>query len=438
MTKTVTFIYLLRSNLPMPPKTDADPQEADPFIGTRSRCDEDTTSGRSAGQHETNHVGSSRLRRALSSSQPLAPSQAPCAGSRRLLPWLFFASFTLLTCRFLTSRGNLDVERDGRKGEKKKSSDAEAVRGKYQAFGTRIWPSLRERMCPNSVPNVEPLGEALFDMAWDELFPDGGEGNRTGGRRRKNGTPPLPGTVGTFYSGDYWGAISYRERNRPAVVYIVVWKSASNFIHGRIHGLADSQPAAKFTKNLEIEDVVELLPDACFVTAVRDPIAHFISAYNEIEYRNLNWYDDWTAGHGDNETWYGRYPKATEGRFTRFIADLLEERTEKKMTYHPSDMWHVYPQSRILKRLADLDVFAGNGNPDNSTQNGLLHILNTTSGIESKLVGFLHRSCPESFSDHSADAAESREKEKNGTKENLPGQHESSLDKAGFYGTSML
>ena len=107
-------------------------------------------------------------------------------------------------------------------------------------------------------------------------------------------------------------------------------------------------------------------------------------------------------------------------------------------------MWHVYPQSRILKRLADLDVFAGNGNPENSTQNGLLHILNTKSGIESKLDGFLHQSCPESFSDHSV-AAERREKEKNqtkeklrGGKEKLPGQHESSLDKAGFYGTAML
>ena len=335
----------------------------------------------------------------------------------------------------------LAVERDGRWKSEKKSNKAEAVRGKYQEFDTTIWPSLRERMCPNMVPNVEPLGEALFDMAWDELFPDGGEGNRTGGQQRKKGTPPLPGT---FYSGDYWGAITYRERNRPAVVYIVVWKSASNFIHGRIHQLADSQPAANFTKNLEIEDVVELLPDACFVTAVRDPIAHFISAYNEIEFRNLDWYDDWTARRGDNETWYGRYPKATEGRFTRFIADLLEERTEKKMTHFPSDMWHVYPQSRILKRLADLDVFAGNGNPENSTQNGLLHILNTTSGIESKLDGFLHQSCPESFSDHSV-AAERREKEKNqtkeklrGGKEKLPGQHESSLDKAGFYGTAML
>ena len=180
----------------------------------------------------------------------------------------------------------LAVERDGRWKSEKKSNKAEAVRGKYQEFDTTIWPSLRERMCPNMVPNVEPLGEALFDMAWDELFPDGGEGNRTGGQQRKKGTPPLPGT---FYSGDYWGAITYRERNRPAVVYIVVWKSAAGNRRAILYTagfLADSQPAsqpaANFTKNLEIEDVVELLPDACFVTAVRDPIAHFISAYNEI------------------------------------------------------------------------------------------------------------------------------------------------------------
>lgn len=96
-----------------------------------------------------------------------------------------------------------------------------------------------------------------------------------------------------------------------------------------------------------------MLPDACFVTAIRDPISHFLSAYNEIEYRNLQWYNDWTnttsktkINNASHSVRYGDFPKASKERFTQFVINIVDgRRTEKDMTKYPSDMWHVYPQS---------------------------------------------------------------------------------------------
>ena len=209
------------------------------------------------------------------------------------------------------------------------------------------------------------------------------------------------------------------------------------------HINATKPDVAKFNNDLEIEDVVQMLPDACFVTAIRDPISHFLSAYNKIEYRNLEWYDDWTASkyarkanHGKKkkntkvkgsiscDRWYGDFPKASNKRFTQFLINILQGRTEEQMTHLPLDMWHVYPQSRILSRLADLDFF--------KNQNKIFYI-NTTHNIQSKFKLFAQQSCPDSFSSRSGDLRKELKNSEKGEKKILPGQRESSEDKAGFY-----
>ena len=94
------------------------------------------------------------------------------------------------------------------------------------------------------------------------------------------------------------------------------------------------------------------------------------------------------------------------------------------MAYLHSDMWHVYPQSRILSRLADSDFF--------KNQNEIFY-MNTTRNIQSKFKQFAQRSCPDSFPSHSRDSKEKHKKREKGEKKLPPGQHESSEDKAGFY-----
>ena len=58
-----------------------------------------------------------------------------------------------------------------------------------------------------------------------------------------------------------------------------------------------------------------------------------------------------------------------------------------------------------------------------------IHYLNTTDNIQSQFSSFIYKSCPDSFSNHKNTAKNEKKREEKGK----GGQHESSLDKAGFY-----
>ena len=148
-----------------------------------------------------------------------------------------------------------------------------------------------------------------------------------------------------------------------------------------------------------------LFPLPCIFTAIRDPISHFLSGYNEIEYRfetELNYTEEMMPP-------FGKLPRDTAEerriRFQTFVEELLlgQYRTKKIVN------WHVYSMSRILGPLQN----------HNATLTGYLPQL---TNLTSTMPVFLSDTCPNMYS-----------VDKMAAKVEIAGQHDSSKDPLGTY-----
>mmetsp|Transcript_2451 Transcript_2451/g.3588 ORF Transcript_2451/g.3588 Transcript_2451/m.3588 type:complete len:394 (+) Transcript_2451:209-1390(+) len=277
----------------------------------------------------------------------------------------------------------------------------------------RVWPQMEESLCPRMVPKTA-VGEVLFDLAWAEITRDrgGGNGNETATRRKK------PSVVDTFFSGDIFGVATYAPPSKSeTLIYLTIWKCGNNAIRTWMkHSIHEKYPGGEFHTAAELEDMESYYTTPlCIITAVRDPISHFLSGYNEIEFRNIVDYHDWTANATKEQNKYSQLPKNSTERFTQFIVDILQGGPE--MTFWEMDMRHVYPMMRILEPISNLK-----GKVSNQT----LHVaayLNSTSNLSQTWPAFAAKSCP-----HSLPA--------NYTVQPIPpdfGVHNSSKDPYGFY-----
>ena len=229
------------------------------------------------------------------------------------------------------------------------------------------------------------------------------------GRQRYRGDNDISNPSVTeeyFYDHEFWGFVVYQpppshhphlenktndtthahplavDTNPDRLVYTTIWKSANNYIKTYfkhvLHGRYGGNDVGRGKQRQLIEDwdakYIFWSPDRprskytnpndtfCIVTAIRDPVGHFLSGYNEIEHRSLHWYDHWasppssssSSGGGKynqhhNNT-YERYPYASKERFIQFLADILNGATQ--MSKKRYDIYHVYSQMKVLSVLS--------------------------------------------------------------------------------------
>ena len=185
----------------------------------------------------------------------------------------------------------------------------------HNDFDTSICPPLRAVLCGEGAPNFD-LASELFRLARGEVFPATTTNTNTGTtaytptrplevmnttelwRSLEQGIPSA--TADQFFHGN-WG-VSALEGNYTHSTsggdprhfwlrYVIMWKGANN----QIRGLEDNFVKYLGTAHRENFHMRkhDLLPNEagidkpCIYTAVRDPIQHFLSGYNEIEYREL-------------------------------------------------------------------------------------------------------------------------------------------------------
>lgn len=326
-------------------------------------------------------------------------------------------------------------------------------------FDTTIWPPMKRVLCSEGAPNPQ-LFSLLFRLARTEVFEKGvGEPSGPGQRPfRPTLQPPLKNEtafgdhnnmgenrydlVKNFFSGTFWPKTKFftgRDENgkKFRTMYIVIYKCANNQIR-HMENIVARRLGLVRRKLDFIKVIAKHSPPLCMYTAVRDPISHFLSGYNEVEYRiatgsnggapiklapyhfRVPWHES-NSSHGLRRK--PRYdkskssPEVRRKRFQALVEDLLLE--EPLLLEDPSFnqvYHHFFPMSRVVSALATHGV-------------ALTGYIPTLANITSTWPAFMSSTCP---GYPTKETIENIFKNESNVKL-LNGGHESALDKMGFY-----
>lgn len=199
-----------------------------------------------------------------------------------------------------------------------------------------------------------------------------------------------------------WGAFSHLDEGHSEIYsFLSVWKCANRQIRQfeeQVFGAGLIENPVYFQhRQLMLnysKDMADKLTD-CMVAVIRDPISHFLSGYNQIEYR---------IGVKNKEprerlakAWpFGNQPVGSVDRFEQFVADLVTCPIGKNLPgvveEHPNnlEMEHIYSMTSILRLIAE-DPYI-----DNSDIN--FHYLPSLANLKELWAPFVLSSCPRSFS----------------------------------------
>lgn len=305
------------------------------------------------------------------------------------------------------------------------------------------WTDLREALCPaGRYPRVD-LGETLFDIAADHLRNESSHDDMTTTFLRTAGPP----SVTKFFHGAYGegqgDGIAYLPLYELGITsdgpkflfYIRIWKAGNDQIRNwlgstlRVYKEWNGWFSLPPTKHARLHHRQE--QSACIVTAIRDPISHFLSGYNEIESRYMGrisprGFSQMDKHRLEQRLKYVHYPAGSKQRFQQFVGDwLLSADCRQVMMDH----WmyeHVFPTSRVLSELAELGL-------------SLTAYLPSLDQLSTRWPTFLKQHCPGFDGAFSAGADSDRNKANASLLQNphvllseqrmaTSGQHDSSSD----------
>lgn len=300
---------------------------------------------------------------------------------------------------------------------KESSKEDEQTKPKDKDFFYKImWPPLQHSLCGTGAPNLK-LSSTLFELARTEAFEN--EDPRVAVLSNASTTKK------NFFSGGY-GADVFSGTNengeRFHTVYTRIWKCANNQIRSLLKEISEQFHEGgireislrKSLQEIKNNESDPSFPKVCIYTAIRDPISHFLSGYNEIETRLLgSWIktNSWEGGKREIAPYHFRVPynQTSPGlqrkRFRGFVEDLL---LETPAFGHEVMYWHVSAMSRVL---VDLKKY-------NYTLTGYIPQL---QNLTSKLPAFMASTCPNFYSAETIPPV------------HIGGQHKSSGDPFGLY-----
>jgi len=153
-----------------------------------------------------------------------------------------------------------------------------------------------------------------------------------------------------------------------------VWEDDRNFLHPKsklfsskkIPPLQLFQPLQNFTHSIQTNNPQNAVNPTCIVTAVRDPVEQFLSAYNEVEdralRRPLEWSEKqpWKAKYAwtrrENPLLFTRFEPGSRERFEQFVMDLIGGPSRAGIYPDEKQLVHIYSMAGILwglKRLGE-------------------------------------------------------------------------------------
>ena len=190
------------------------------------------------------------------------------------------------------------------------------------------WNQIKQLVCPNQVPNPS-VWQSLFMQARIELGFDLENIPNTGADKH---------FVKEFFKFSSGGLGYSSSDGEHYMVYLKVWKGANDHIRENIVIRANPDNYWEFSPDIIMmedygdRDFSELwspIPlskrnQTCVVTAVRDPIEHFLSGYNELEFRSTPSFHTAHKVRPDGKVrQYERYKYGNEARFEQYVSDFL-------------------------------------------------------------------------------------------------------------------
>jgi len=231
------------------------------------------------------------------------------------------------------------------------------------------------------------LSSTLFRLARAEVFSSGHKKRNTNSsfvptrpidlqtrefRSESSGKPTK--TLTKFFAGDFGTSVFHgwndETGNRFVTVYVKIWKCGNNQIgwmekkllkhysNGTYIMMELPQVLGHYLPSLydHNSNINNNMPPPCIYTAVRDPISHFLSGYNEVEVRQLGEYNEKIPPNDTKSAPYHMFvPYSSEShelrkkRFRAFVEDLLLEEPVFASDYVYS---HFFSMSRVLVTLA--------------------------------------------------------------------------------------
>ena len=146
----------------------------------------------------------------------------------------------------------------------------------------RHWPKIRENICPRMSPNNN-VWATLFELARVELgFAD----------KRIPAKEEDEEAFANFFRFNAGGlGVHSHDDKQHAMIYLRIYKGGNNQILDNIRAVFGPTNASIWKSGLISNSFSKSslsrarTNTTCVVTAIRDPVDHFLSAYNEVMYR---------------------------------------------------------------------------------------------------------------------------------------------------------
>lgn len=248
------------------------------------------------------------------------------------------------------------------------------------------WPFMKRMMCPNQTPNPN-VWSVLFELARAELdFPE----------EKITAHPSELIAQDSFFKFNN-GGVGYAFNSvgqQHYMIYLRIFKAGSDQIQHNLQDILNpgyyeqwKSLSEMFAKSKALRSTV--VENICVVTAVRDPVERFLSAYNEIEFKvegRKKFGGDGTLHN------YTRHDNGTEARFEHFVTDLVGGPRSAGLfgEYQRKgvqEITHIFSMTGILWGLRRLNDCYG------EDKFNLTAYLPSLTNLETQFPTFLHDTC---------------------------------------------
>lgn len=133
--------------------------------------------------------------------------------------------------------------------------------------------------------------------------------------------------------------------------YLRIWKAGNDAIRFNLEASYGKRGSKEYMPRAS-----RIHQSKCIFTFVRDPVQHFISGYNEYEFRAMS--DLNSTAHCEHCI-YDKFPKGSEERFWGFLLDFLSfnflKCSNDRCQNINVEIRHVFPMSGVLKSYSRVD-----------------------------------------------------------------------------------
>lgn len=263
---------------------------------------------------------------------------------------------------------------------------ATSSENRSESSGIPTWNKIQEKLCPHMTPNPRAWIK-IFELARQEL------GLSDADIHIKDKAEEDAVTLFFKFNAGGYVFTTTLEDNPHHMIYLKMYKCGSTHIIENLMSWYNTQlkgnvipssffPTSDVYKNAQLQRTL-YANNACVVTALREPVDHFLSAYNEVMHRRRTRYRRNRISRVQNET-------TLQLQFEQFVINFINEPQHSyNGRMEELEMTHVYSMSGSLRGLKRLQQCHGNHHAPNITA-----YLPSAQNLNLEFPEMMKRHCP--------------------------------------------